>query len=127
MYCRSCGHETNGARFCPECGTEQIAPQAQQPNPGTYQQQQQPYTMYSSNAPQQPVADMTIGQWMVTILISIIPLVGLICMLIWACGSPGDKPSRKNWAAANLIWTLILIVIYVIFAVVLVAAAGSKS
>lgn len=26
LVCHSCGHETHGAKFCPECGTKQSAP-----------------------------------------------------------------------------------------------------
>ena len=26
LVCRSCGHETHGAKFCPECGAKQAAP-----------------------------------------------------------------------------------------------------
>ena len=44
-----------------------------------------------------------VGDWMLTIFISGIPLVGFIMLFVWAFGSTENK-SKQNWAKANLIW-----------------------
>jgi hypothetical protein len=58
-----------------------------------------------------------VGDWFVTILISAIPLVGLIMLFVWAFGS-GTNPSKANWAKATLIWYVVAIALVVIFIVV---------
>jgi hypothetical protein len=61
------------------------------------------------------------GEWFVTLLITAIPLVGLIMLLVWAFGS-NTNPSKANWAKAALIWMVIAIAIYVIIFVTFGAA-----
>src|SRR5258706_218904 len=60
---------------------------------------------------------MTVKDWMITLLISFIPLVGIIMIFVWAFGS-GENPNKSNWAKATLIWIGILIVVYIIIAVI---------
>lgn len=57
------------------------------------------------------------GEWMVTYLITMIPLIGIIMMFVWAFGS-NTKPSKANWAKAALLWSVIIFVIYILIAVV---------
>jgi len=64
---------------------------------------------------------VSMGDWIVTYIISGIPLVGFIMLFVWAFGSD-TKPSKKNWARALLIIAAIVIVIYIILAVVFAAA-----
>lgn len=47
-----------------------------------------------------------VGEWIWTILIASIPLVGLIMLFVWAF-SAGENPSKANWAKAMLLWMLI--------------------
>lgn len=62
----------------------------------------------------QPVG---LGEWMVTILITAIPLVGFIMLFVWGFGSD-TNPSKANWAKATLIWFAIVAVVYfIIFAI----------
>jgi hypothetical protein len=61
------------------------------------------------------------GEWFVTLLITAIPLVGLIMLLVWAFGS-NTNPSKANWAKATLIWMVIAIAIYVVIFVTFGAA-----
>lgn len=63
---------------------------------------------------QQPVS---VGNWMLTILIMAIPLVNLIMLLVWAFSS-GTPLSKSNWAKATLLWMVIMIVIGVLFGIV---------
>ena len=53
---------------------------------------------------------LTLKDWMITILITAIPLVGFIMLFVWAFGS-NENPSKSNWAKATLIWTAISIVL----------------
>jgi hypothetical protein len=63
---------------------------------------------------QQNYKPMTIGDWLITFLIQIIPLVGIVMLFVWAFG--GDThPSKKTWAQASLLWIVIMIVLAIIF------------
>ena len=57
---------------------------------------------------------ISIGDWIVTYLLMSIPIVGQILLLVWAF-SASTHPSKKSWAQAVLILTLISIIITVIF------------
>ena len=74
---------------------------------------------YPAPAAPQTNTDMSVGAWVGTMLLTCIPVVGLICMIVWAVSSSPEKRSRKNWAIAQFIILLIVIVlIYVLYAVV---------
>ncbi len=62
--------------------------------------------------------DVSFGEWFLTIFLMAIPLVGIILLLVWAFGSTA-KPSKANWAKANLAWAVIAIAFYVIFVVII--------
>nr|NQU92859.1 hypothetical protein [Bacteroidota bacterium] len=53
---------------------------------------------------------MSVGEWFVTILITAIPLVGIIMLFVWAF-SGNTNVNKANWAKASLIWAIIGIVI----------------
>ena len=53
---------------------------------------------------------VSVGDWIVTILLMAIPLVGFIMLFVWAFGS-NTPASKANWAKASLIWMLIGIVL----------------
>jgi hypothetical protein len=65
----------------------------------------------------QSLEPVKVGDWFITILITAIPLVGLIMLFVWAFGS-GTNPNKANWAKATLIWCLVGIVIGIIFIIV---------
>lgn len=65
--------------------------------------------------------DMSVGAWVGTLILNAIPIVGFICLIVWAVSSSPEKRSRKNWAIAQFILMLISIVITII----LVALYGS--
>lgn len=64
---------------------------------------------------------ISVGDWLITLLIRAIPLVNIIMLFIWAFGS-GNNPNKANWAKAVLIWLVIGSVITVIILVVFGAA-----
>jgi hypothetical protein len=57
-------------------------------------------TIISTSSP------VKVGEWVWTILIASIPLVGLIMLFVWAF-SQAENPSKANWAKAMLLWMLI--------------------
>lgn len=52
---------------------------------------------------------VSIGFWMLALLVVAIPCVGWIMIIIWAF--VGDNESRKNYFKAILIWFLIFVAI----------------
>ncbi|MGK7912431.1 MAG: hypothetical protein AB4050_13275 [Synechococcus sp.] len=45
---------------------------------------------------------VTVGEWLITYLIMLIPIVGLIMVFVWAFGSD-TKPSKKSFFQAQLV------------------------
>ena len=80
--------------------------------------------------PQQDTSPMSMKDWFITLLISYIPLVGLIMLLIWAFDSTTNL-NKKNWAKASLIWMLVgiglAIIILVVFASIFMGVISSMN
>jgi Trk-type K+ transport system membrane component len=51
-----------------------------------------------------------VGQWVLTILIAGIPIVGLVMIFVWAF-SGNTNINKSNWAKATLIWIVVGIII----------------
>ncbi len=59
---------------------------------------------------------MTVSEWAVTIFISVIPIVGIVMLFVWAFGA-GNNVNKTNWAKGMLIifaagvvlWILLLV------------------
>ncbi len=68
--------------------------------------------------------EVSIGEWMVTLLITALPLIGLIMLFVWAFGD-GTNLSKKNWAISMLIWYAIGIVLVILFFVIFGAIIAS--
>ncbi len=76
---------------------------------------------------QEPLAPiMTMGQWLVTMLLMMIPIVNIVLIIVWAV-SKNENPNRSNWAKAYLIIMAIVVVIYVLFAGIIFGAMGGLS
>ncbi len=70
---------------------------------------------------------VTIGDWIITLILMAIPLVNIIMLCIWAFG--GNAPvSKANWAKASLIFMVIgfvlMIMMWGTIAAVFLSAAG---
>lgn len=48
---------------------------------------------------------VTLGGWLLTFLVMMLPIVSLVMPFVWAFGN--SQPSKKNWARASLIMSLI--------------------
>ena len=75
----------------------------------------------NNNQPVQQEQPMSLGEWMITLLIMAIPLVGLIMACVWGFGSNTPK-TKANFCRAILIYYVIGIVVAVLFGSALTAA-----
>lgn len=66
---------------------------------------------------------MSVSDWLITMLIMIIPLVNIVMLFVWAFSNSGNR-NRSNWAKANLIMTAIFIVLYILIFGAMISAAG---
>jgi hypothetical protein len=60
-----------------------------------------------------------VGEWMLTTLVMMIPLVNIIMMFVWAFSSK-TKKSKSNYFKATLIWMLIWIGVIAVISIALV-------
>lgn len=68
--------------------------------------------------------DVSVGNWMVTMLLMAIPIVNIVMLFVWAFGGNVEK-SKSNWAKAKLIWALISIVISIVLSITLGATIAA--
>lgn len=91
------------------------------------EEQTQPTTQYEAPV-SQPESDLeepvTLGQWMLTYLIMMIPCVNIVMMFVWAF-SKTEKKSKSNYFKATLIWTAIMFGISILFTIVIGAAGAA--
>lgn len=85
----------------------------QQPQPDNQPQQNQYYNQSTPYGTQNE-PPMTLGDWIITLLIMAIPCVNIIMIFVWAFGS-GVNTSKKNYFRAMLIFSAIGIVISLLF------------
>ncbi|MBP3735827.1 MAG: zinc-ribbon domain-containing protein [Lachnospiraceae bacterium] len=129
--CVNCGAPIpEGATFCTNCGTRIIRPEAagyaddaayrtgrseraeraEEPGRREAEPYRTPYeNRYAVRDYGEP-AEPGVGSWMLTMFLAGIPVVGFIMLLVWAL-SAGTPTSRKNWAIATLIWSIIGVVL----------------
>jgi len=66
---------------------------------------------------------MSIGDWIITMLLLSIPLVNIIMFIVWLA-SPNENPNRKNYLLASLIMFGIMLGIYILLIVVFAGTMG---
>ena len=64
---------------------------------------------------------MSVKDWLITLFLTAIPVVGFIMLLVWAFGD-GTNKTKSNFAKAGLILMLVGIVFYILIFVVFAAA-----
>ncbi|MDE6435693.1 MAG: hypothetical protein K2L07_15875 [Lachnospiraceae bacterium] len=64
--------------------------------------------------------EMTLGQWIGTIVLTCIPCVNIIMLIIWAASA--ENVNKKRWAQAQLIVAAVLVVLSIILNVIFGAA-----
>ena len=108
--------------------------QAQQVPPmQQYQPQQQVPPMQQYYQPQYGTANtawqdtndqpLSVGGWIATMIVLMIPVVNFIMLLVWAFGS-GNK-SRKNYCLASLIIAVVMIALIMVFYIAFGLSAAS--
>lgn len=61
-------------------------------------------------------APVSLGDWILTLIVLSIPIVGLVMMFVWGFSS-GTHPSKQNYCRAMLIFLLIAIVLVVLIGI----------
>lgn len=69
---------------------------------------------------------VSIGDWIITMIIMAIPLVNIIMLFVWAFGS-NTAESKANWAKASLIFAVLGIIISIIFGGAIIAAIAGMA
>ena len=70
---------------------------------------------------------MSIGQYVGMFILSALPVVNLICWIVWLC-SPNTNKNKKNFIWANIIvWVISVVAMSLFYAFVGTAALGSLS
>ena len=81
----------------------------------------------STNVLKQSTEVLSVKDWLITFLISAIPLAGFIMLLVWAF-SDSENVNKTNWAKAQLLFMAIMIaffmVLYIIIIFFVFAGAG---
>ena len=91
----------------------------------SYQQPVQEQLQYQYQQPQTDLEEpVSMGEWLITMLILMIPCVNLVMMFVWAFSSK-EKKSKSNYFKACLIFTAIVLVIYIILIAVFGVAISS--
>ena len=65
---------------------------------------------------------VSVGEWMIAMLLMIIPCVNIVLMFVWAFSS-SEKKSKSNYFKASLIWAGIGIVLWIVFVILMSAGA----
>ena len=75
---------------------------------------QEPNSAYQNPAVYEDSAPLSIGNYLIMMLVGAIPVVGLIMMLVWAFSGSANT-NRKNYARSVLIMMLVVLVLSIIF------------
>ena len=72
--------------------------------------------------PYQPMQELeepvTMGEWLITMLIMLIPCVNIIMVFVWAF-SRKEKKSKSNYFKAYLIYMAVAVVLYLLLVLML--------
>ena len=77
---------------------------------------------YQMPPKQMDLSPLSTGEWLLTLIVGIIPCAGLILYIIWAFGNSANL-NRRNYCRASLIFQVISYVL-VIFFVLIVVVGG---
>jgi hypothetical protein len=57
---------------------------------------------------------MSVKEWLITLLIMAIPLVGFVMLFVYAFGN-NENVNKQNWAKAQLIFIAVIVGLAVVF------------
>ena len=79
-----------------------------------YQKSVQEQLQYQYREPETDLEEpISMGEWLVTMLLILIPCVNIVLMFVWAFSSK-EKKSKSNYFKAALIFAAIVLVLYII-------------
>lgn len=79
-----------------------------------YQKSVQEQLQYQYREPETDLEEpISMGEWLVTMLLMLIPCVNIVLMFVWAFSSK-KKKSKSNYFKAALIFAAIVLVLYII-------------
>ena len=78
---------------------------------------------YQMPPKQMDLSPLSTGEWILTLIVGIIPCAGLILYIIWAFGNSGNL-NRRNYCRASLILQVISYVLVVFFILIVVVGGG---
>lgn len=136
-FCDKCGTLVQGeGKFCPTCGAPlESAVDLSKPNtPSVEPMQSMPVpppvnnTYQTPNAAQMPAypqsynnagmtertENMTVGQWVLTMFLSSLGIIGLVLLFVWGFSNDTPQP-KKNYARAMLVWYAIAVGLVILF------------
>lgn len=132
MFCPSCGEKLESAVSLDKPASVDVMPGTQPMNssPSFNNQQSGTSTTYANqnntasampNYPQSynavnttPAGEMTVGQWVLTIFLSGLGIIGIILLFVWAFGSE-TCVAKKNYARAMLIWQAVALALSILY------------
>ena len=77
-------------------------------------------TIANENKPEKGIAVLTLGDWMLTLLLLMIPIVNIVMLIVWSADS-NTNPNKRHFAWAQLIFMGIMIVLSIIFSSIFAA------
>lgn len=102
-FCTNCGNRVaDGIKFCTSCGAL-MAGNAQTAQPQPVYAAPPAATVYQ----EEPIST---GGYIGILLLMAVPIVNLICMIVWACGGC-KKVNKRNLSRAMLVLMLISIIL----------------
>lgn len=76
--------------------------------------------LYKEGVSTKTSTEMSVGDWLITMLIMVIPIANLVMLFIWGFGNPDP---RRNYARATLIWMAISLgLIILLYAIIIIFA-----
>lgn len=63
---------------------------------------------------------MTVGEWMITLLVLALPFINIIMYIVWALDGNGNA-NRRNFCRASLLWFFIILAISIMVFIVMAA------
>jgi hypothetical protein len=61
---------------------------------------------------------MSVGEWMITLLVLGLPIINIIMYIVWALDTTGN-PNRRNFCRASLLWFAIMMAVSILIVVVM--------
>lgn len=132
MNCQNCQAEVSPeASFCQNCGanierteeapspegTAATSSEVNSPSSVSSQEAGAPSADVQADTSDESTKPLGIITYFLMIIVFSIPIVNIIMMIVWTVSS--KNINKKNFAAAALIWTVVLIIIAVLFSAVL--------